>query len=41
MEKIGVSVAYAGRAGIGTALTAVIGIAYFRESATIVKFASI
>jgi len=41
LEKIDVSVAYAVWSGVGTALIAVIGMAYFRESATIIKLASI
>ena len=41
LKKIDVSVAYAVWSGVGTALIAVIGMAYFRESATIIKLASI
>ncbi len=41
LKKIDVSVVYAVWSGVGTALIAVIGIAYFRESATIIKLASI
>jgi small multidrug resistance pump len=41
LKKIDVSIAYAIWSGVGTALIAIIGIAYFREPATIVKIASI
>jgi small multidrug resistance pump len=41
LKKIDVSIAYAIWSGIGTAAIAVIGIAYFREPATVVKFVSI
>jgi small multidrug resistance pump len=41
LKKIDVSIAYAIWSGVGTALIAVIGIAYFREPATIVKILSI
>lgn len=41
LKKIEVSVAYAVWAGIGTALIATIGILYFRESITMLKFVSI
>jgi small multidrug resistance pump len=41
LKKIDVSIAYAIWSGIGTAAIAVIGIAYFREPATVVKLVSI
>ena len=41
LKKIEVSVAYAVWSGVGTALIAAIGILYFREAATILKFISI
>ena len=41
LKKIDVSSAYAIWSGVGTALITVIGIAYFREPATIVKLVSI
>ena len=41
IKKIDVSVAYAIWSGIGTALIACIGMLYFREPATAVKFVSI
>lgn len=41
LRKIEVSVAYAIWAGVGTALIAVIGILYFREAASPLKFISI
>ena len=41
LKKIDVSIAYAVWAGIGTALIAVIGIVYFKESLTLVKVLSI
>jgi small multidrug resistance pump len=41
LKKIDVSIAYAIWAGIGTALIAVIGIVYFKESLTPVKVLSI
>jgi small multidrug resistance pump len=41
LKKIEVSVAYAVWSGIGTALIAAIGILYFREEATALKFISI
>lgn len=41
LKKIDVSIAYAVWSGIGTAAIAVIGIAYFREPATVVKLLSI
>ncbi len=41
LKKIDVSIAYAIWSGVGTALIAIIGIAYFREPATIVKILSI
>ena len=41
LKKIDVSIAYAVWAGIGTALIAVIGIVYFKESLTLVKVLSL
>jgi small multidrug resistance pump len=41
LKKIDVSSAYAIWSGAGTALITVIGIAYFREPATIIKLVSI
>jgi small multidrug resistance pump len=41
LKKIDVSSAYAIWSGVGTALITVIGIAYFRETATVVKLVSI
>ena len=41
LKKIEVSVAYAVWSGIGTALITLIGIWYFREAATALKFVSI
>ena len=41
LKKIEVSVAYAVWSGVGTALIAAIGILYFREAATVLKFISI
>lgn len=41
LKKIDVSIAYAVWSGIGTAAIAVIGIAYFREPATVVKLLSL
>ena len=41
LKKIEVSIAYAIWAGAGTALIAAIGIIYFRETATTLKFISI
>jgi small multidrug resistance pump len=41
LKKVDVSIAYAIWSGIGTAAIAVIGIAYFREPATVVKLVSI
>jgi small multidrug resistance pump len=41
LKKIEVSVAYAVWSGIGTALIAAIGILYFREEATALKFISL
>jgi len=41
LKKIDVSVAYAVWSGIGTALVAVIGIVYFRETVTGLRVASI
>jgi small multidrug resistance pump len=41
LKKIDVGIAYAIWSGVGTALIAIIGIAYFREPSTIIKIASI
>lgn len=41
LKKIDVSIAYAVWSGVGTAAIAIIGIAFFREPATMVKFVSI
>ena len=41
LRRIDVGVAYAIWAGVGTALVALIGIVYFRESATLLKALSI
>lgn len=41
LKKIDLSSAYAIWSGVGTAFIAIIGMAYFREPATIVKLASI
>ena len=41
LKKIEVSLAYSVWAGLGTALIAMIGIAFFRESITSIKFISI
>jgi small multidrug resistance pump len=41
LKKIEVSVAYAVWSGVGTALITAIGILYFREAATALKFISI
>ncbi len=41
LKRIEVSVAYAVWSGVGTALIAAIGILYFREAATVLKFISI
>ena len=41
IEKIEVSTAYTIWAGVGTALIAIIGLVYFREPATAIKFISI
>ncbi len=41
IKKIDISVAYAIWSGVGTALIAVVGILYFKEAATMLKFASI
>ena len=41
LKKIDVGIAYAVWAGIGTALIAVIGIIYFKESLTLVKVLSL
>ena len=41
LRRIELSVAYAIWSGVGTALTAMIGFAYFREPFTLVKLASL
>lgn len=41
IKKIEISVAYAIWSGVGTALIAGIGILYFKDAATMLKFASI
>jgi small multidrug resistance pump len=41
LKKIEVGVAYAVWSGVGTALIAAIGVVYFREAATALKFVSI
>ena len=41
IKKIDVSVSYAIWSGVGTALIAVIGVYYFKESMTLLKFTSI
>ncbi len=41
LKRIDVSIAYAIWAGLGTALITVIGIAYFKEPATLIKLISI
>jgi small multidrug resistance pump len=41
LKKIDISVTYAVWSGLGTALITLIGIYYFKEPATILKFASI
>lgn len=41
LKKIEVGVAYAVWSGVGTALIAAIGVLYFREAATVLKFSSI
>lgn len=41
ISKIEISVAYAVWSGVGTALSALIGILYSKEAATMLKFASI
>ena len=41
IKKIDISVAYAIWSGVGTALIALVGILYFKEAATMLKFASI
>ncbi len=41
LKKIEISVAYTIWAGVGTVLIALIGIVYFGESATLLKFVSI
>ena len=41
LKRIDVSIAYAIWAGLGTALITVIGLAYFKEPATLIKLISI
>ena len=41
IKKIDISVAYAIWSGVGMALIALVGILYFKEAATMLKFASI
>jgi small multidrug resistance pump len=41
LKRIDISVAYAVWPGVGTALITVIGILYFRETATVIKILSI
>ena len=41
IKKIDISVAYAIWSGVGTALIALVGILYFKEAATMLKFVSI
>jgi small multidrug resistance pump len=41
LKKIELSIAYAIWAGLGTALIAIIGIMYFHETTSLLKFASI
>jgi small multidrug resistance pump len=41
LKKIDVSIAYAVWAGIGVALIATIGVVYFKEPVTALKFASL
>ena len=41
IKKIDISVAYAIWSGVGIALIALVGILYFKEAATMLKFASI
>ncbi len=41
LKKIDVSIAYAVWSGIGTAVITIIGVIYFREPASLVKFGSI
>lgn len=41
IKKIDISIGYAVWSGFGTALIALIGILYFKETATLMKFASI
>jgi small multidrug resistance pump len=41
LKKLDVGIAYAVWAGVGTALIAVIGIIYFKESLTLVKVLSL
>jgi small multidrug resistance pump len=41
LKRLELSVAYAVWSGVGTALTALIGFAYFREPVTAIKLASL
>jgi len=41
LEKIDISVAYAIWSGVGTALIAIVGILFFRETVTVLKIVSI
>lgn len=41
LKRIEMSVAYAVWSGVGTALVAIIGIAYFKETLTVLKIASL
>ena len=41
LKRIDVTVAYTIWAGVGTALVTIVGIVYFKESATLLKFLSI
>ena len=41
IKKVDISVAYAIWSGVETALIALVGILYFKEAATMLKFASI
>ncbi len=41
LKKIDVGIAYAVWAGVGTALIALVGVVYFHEPVTVMKFASI
>ena len=41
LKKIDVSIAYAVWAGVGTALIALVGVTFFHEQITVIKFVSI